>query len=31
MTYEEAMEYLEFNTWDAWMGDGTPIFVNDFD
>lgn len=27
MTYEEAMEYLSFNTLCAWMGEGTPIFM----
>ena len=25
--YEEAMEYFEYNTEGAWMGDRTPIFV----
>ena len=27
MTQEEAQEYFEFNTLGAWMGDGTPMFV----
>ena len=25
--YEEAMEYFEYNTEGAWLGDRTPIFV----
>ena len=25
--YEEASEYLAFNTWGAWVGPGTPYFV----
>lgn len=29
MDYDDALEYLEFNVLDAWMGDGTPIYVND--
>ena len=31
MTYEEALEYLEFNTLCAFFGEGTPIFLNDID
>jgi len=27
MTYEEAEEFLEFNTYGLWAGDGTPCFV----
>ena len=27
MTYEEAAEYFEFNVIGAWVGEGTPIFV----
>lgn len=27
MTYEEAVEYFEFNIRGAWMGDFTPIYV----
>ena len=27
MTEEEAVEYLEFNTVGAWVGDKTPMFV----
>lgn len=26
-SYEEAVEWHEFNTFDAWLGDGTPIFL----
>jgi len=28
MSYEEAVEFFEFNTIGAWMGDGTPAFAN---
>lgn len=28
MEYEEANEYLEFNTFGAYVGDYTPIYVN---
>ena len=28
MSYEEAWEYLEFNTFNAYVGDNTPIFVS---
>jgi hypothetical protein len=27
MTEEEAVEYLEFNTVGAWVGNKTPMFV----
>ena len=27
MTEEEAVEYLEFNTVGAWVGEETPVFV----
>ena len=27
MTRDEAWEYLEFNTFGAWVGDKTPIYV----
>lgn len=26
-TEEEAMEYLDFNTWSAYVGDETPVFI----
>ena len=28
MTYEDAEEFLSFNTWGAWVGAGTPVFVH---
>ena len=28
MTEEEAEEYFEFNVQDAYLGDGTPIFMS---
>lgn len=27
MSYEEAIEYLEYNTFHTWMGEGTPIYI----
>lgn len=27
MTYEEAMEFFDFNIQGAWMGDFTPIYI----
>ena len=27
MTWEEAVEYFEFNTLGAWMGENTPVFI----
>jgi|TARA_R110000765_G_scaffold215305_3_gene320153 NH3-dependent NAD+ synthetase len=29
MSYEEAMEYLEFNTISAYVGKFTPIYLDD--
>jgi len=29
MSVEEALEYLEFNVWGAYVGEGTPIYAND--
>ena len=29
MPCDEAMEYLEFNTLHAWVGDQTPIYVEE--
>ena len=29
MTYSEAIEYLEFNTFGAYVGDQTPIWCQD--
>jgi hypothetical protein len=28
MDEEEAREYFEYNTLGAWVGEGTPIFIN---
>lgn len=28
MTYEEAIEFFEFNVTGAWVGEGTPVFVS---
>ena len=28
MSYEEAVEYFEFNVAGAWVGEQTPIFVD---
>lgn len=28
MTYEEAVEFLEFNVWSAYVGAGTPIYID---
>lgn len=28
MSLDEATEYLEHNVWNAYMGDGTPIYVD---
>ena len=29
MTDEEAMEYFDFNVQGAWMGESTPVFLDD--
>ena len=31
MSYEEAWEYLEFNTFSAYVGENTPIYVEEID
>lgn len=31
LSYEDAMIDLECNVWNAYVGDFTPIYVNDFD
>lgn len=31
MTEEDAHEYLEFNTFMAYVGDQTPIFINTYE
>tara|TARA_Y100001963_G_scaffold142121_2_gene211218 strand:- start:415 stop:759 length:345 start_codon:yes stop_codon:yes gene_type:complete len=28
MSYEVAVEFLEFNTWGAYMGEFTPVFIS---
>jgi hypothetical protein len=28
MSLEDAIEYLEYNTWCAYVGEGTPIFAH---
>jgi hypothetical protein len=30
-TYEEAVEYFEFNTMGMWAGEFTPIFINHYE
>lgn len=30
MVLEEALEFLEFNTWNTFVGDHTPLYINDF-
>ena len=27
LDYTEAVEYLSFNTWGAWLGDHTPLIL----
>ena len=27
MSYEEAMEYFDYNILGAWMGENTPVFI----
>lgn len=29
MPEDEAIEFLEFNTWNAWVGDHTPIYCDE--
>lgn len=29
MTYEDAVDHFEFNVSGAWIGEGTPTFVDD--
>ena len=31
MTYEEAMEYFTFNVTGAYVGENTPVFLEDLD
>jgi hypothetical protein len=27
MTFEDSVEYLEYNTWSAYVGEKTPIYI----
>lgn len=31
MDATEALEYLEYNTWSAYVGEFTPLYINDLD
>ena len=31
MSHEEAWEYLEFNTFNAYVGENTPIYIEEID
>jgi len=31
MSYEDAIEYLEFNTWNTYVGPHTPIYMDSYD
>ncbi len=31
MDYEEAVEFFEFNIVGAWMGEGTPVWIDDLE
>lgn len=31
MTTEDAMIHCEYNIWNTYVGDYTPVFINDFD
>jgi len=31
MTHEDAMEFFDFNTWGAGMGDHGPVFIDRLD
>jgi glutathionyl-hydroquinone reductase len=31
MSLIDAIEYCEFNIWNSYVGEFTPIYVNDFD
>jgi hypothetical protein len=30
MTYEEAMEYFDYNILGAWMGENTPVYIQTY-
>jgi len=27
LSYEDSVEYLEFNTWNAYVGEKTPLYI----
>ena len=29
LTYEQAVEYMEYNVCGAWVGNNTPVFMRD--
>ena len=31
MSYNEAMEYMEFNVLGSWVGEETPIFMRPYE
>ena len=31
MEYEDALEYFNFNILGAWMGEMTPVFINNYE
>jgi len=31
MELDDAIEYLEFNTWGAYVGEQTPIYIDEID
>ena len=31
MTLEDAIEFLEYNTWNTYVGEQTPIYVDEID
>lgn len=31
MTPEDAIEYLEYNTWNTYVGEQTPIYIDQID
>ena len=31
MTWEDAVEFLEFNVWGAYIGPGTPVYLRTFE
>jgi len=31
MTWEDAVEFLEFNVWGSYIGPGTPVYLRTFE